>query len=106
MNAFNAPVDVTKCGAVLKKVEDLETSGRASSHKELEAYLTPDEMQILNFVRARQMVRPEDYVNIDTFTSDIIDGLALNMVHGSLGLISAQEAGNNTLQSEEVRRTP
>lgn len=84
-------MDVTKCGTVLKKVEDLETSGHGSSHRELEAYLTPDEMQILKFVRARQMVRPEDYVNIDTFTSDTIDGRALNMVHGSLGLVSGQE---------------
>lgn len=81
-------MDVSKCAPVLKKVEDLETSGSAGSHKELEAYLTSDEMHILNFVRARQMVRPEDYVNIDTFTSDTIDGRALNMVHGSLGLVS------------------
>jgi flavine halogenase len=49
-------------------------------------------MRILNTVRAREMVRSEDTVNIDTFTSDTIDGRALNMVHGSLGLISAQEA--------------
>lgn len=34
----------------------------------------------------------EDNVNIDTFTSDIIDGRALLMVHGSLGLVSELEA--------------
>ncbi|RYP51920.1 hypothetical protein DL768_002888 [Monosporascus sp. mg162] len=75
----------------MKRVEDLKISGSARDPKELEAYLSPEEMRILNTVRAREMVRSEDTVNIDTFTSDIIDGRAVNMVHGSLGLISAQE---------------
>lgn len=92
LNAFASPVDAAKRDAILKRVEDLKTSGHARSHKELEAYLTPDEMHVLNTVRAREMVRSEDTVNIDTFTSDTIDGRALNMVHGSLGLISAQES--------------
>lgn len=101
LNAFAAPVDTAKRDAVLKKVEDLETSGHANSHKELEAYLTPDEMLILNTVRAREMVRSEDTVNIDTFTSDTIDGRALNMVRGSLGLVSAQEAGKNAVKKSD-----
>jgi len=91
LKAF-APVDAAKRDAVLKRVEDLKSSGSAQSHKELEAYLSPEEMHILNTVRAREMVRSEDTVNIDTFTSDIIDGRAINMVHGSLGLLSAEES--------------
>lgn len=55
-------------------------------------------MHILNSVRAREMVRSEDTVNIDTFTSDIIDGRALNMVRGSLGLISEEEANKKTVK--------
>ncbi|KAL3961153.1 hypothetical protein ACCO45_006270 [Purpureocillium lilacinum] len=68
LKAF-APVDAAKRDAVLKRVEDLKSSGSA-----------------------QKMVRSEDTVNIDTFTSDIIDGRAINMVHGSLGLLSAEES--------------
>jgi hypothetical protein len=65
----------------------LKISGSAQDPKEL-----AEEMRILNTLRAREMVRSEDSMNLDTFTSDAIDGRAVNMVHGSLGLISAQEA--------------
>lgn len=85
-------MDPAKCDAVLKRVEDLKVSGTAQTNQELESNLTPEELHILNTVRAREMVRSEDTVNIDTFTSDTIDGRAVNMVHGSLGLISAEEA--------------
>lgn len=102
MKAF-APVDAAKRDAVMKRVEDLKISGTAKDPKELEAYLSPEEMHILNTVRAREMVRSEDTVNIDTFTSDIIDGRAVSMVHGSLGLISAQEAAKNVVtKSDDV----
>ena len=92
LNAFSGHVDATQRDAVLKKVEDLRLAGQAETQKELAAYLTPDELHILNTVRAREMVRSEDTVNIDTFTSDSIDGRVLNMVHGSLGLVAAPEA--------------
>jgi hypothetical protein len=98
LKAF-APVDVAKRDAVLKRVEDLTAAGSVQSHAELQAYLSADEMNILNSVRAREMVRSEDTVNIDTFASDIIDGRALNMVQGSLGLIA--EAG----VSKEVKKS-
>jgi flavine halogenase len=102
LNAF-VPVDAAKRDAVLKRVEDLKISGSAQDPKELEAYLSPEEMRILNTVRAREMVRSEDTINIDTFTSDTIDGRAVNMVHGSLGLISAQEAAKKvTKKSDDV----
>lgn len=91
LNAF-VPVDAAKRYAVLRRVEDLKTSGSAQDPKELEVYTSPDEMHILNTVRAREMVRSEDTVNIDTFISDTIDDRAVNMVHGSLGLISGEEA--------------
>ncbi|KAH9210135.1 hypothetical protein DL95DRAFT_526475 [Leptodontidium sp. 2 PMI_412] len=100
LKAF-APVDAAKRDAVMKRVEDLKISGIAKDPKELEAYLSPEEMHILNTVRAREMVRSEDTVNIDTFTSDIIDGRAVSMVHGSLGLISAQEAAKNVVKKSD-----
>jgi hypothetical protein len=75
----------------MARVEELKNSGSASSHAELQAYLSPDELHILNTVRAREMVRSEDTVDLNNFQTDIIDGRALNMTQGSLGLISAQE---------------
>jgi len=100
LNAF-VPVDAAKRDALLKRIEDLKISGSAQDPKELEAYLSPEEMRILNTVRAREMVRSEDTVNIDTFTSDTIDGRAVNMVHGSLGLISAQEAAKKVAKKSD-----
>lgn len=44
-------------------------------------------MRILNTVRAREMVRAEDALNIDHFEADTILGLNANMVTGQLGLI-------------------
>lgn len=82
--------------AVLQKVEALSINESTTSEVEiqanqvaLEAALTPDELRILNAIRARQMVRSEDTMNIDNFSFDTIDGLAPNMKRGSLGLVPA-----------------
>jgi hypothetical protein len=75
----------------MARVEELKNSGSAQSHAELQAYLSPDELTILNNVKAREMVRHEDIVDLNSFQTDIIDGRALNMVKGNLGLISAQD---------------
>ena len=52
--------------------------------------LSPDEMRILNTIRARQMMRREDTLNIDNFGKDAINGWVPLMKRGSLGL---QRAG-------------
>jgi len=57
--------------------------------EKLEANLSPDEMGILTTVRARQMVRSEDTMNIENFSVDSFDGLAPNMTRGDLGLVRA-----------------
>ncbi|KAI9649720.1 hypothetical protein NHQ30_002301 [Ciborinia camelliae] len=53
---------------------------------ELESILSPEQMHIMHTIRARQMLRSEDTLNIDTFGTDVIDGLSPNLVTGSLGL--------------------
>ena len=55
----------------------------------LEANLTEDETRILNTIRARQMMRSEDLINIENVTADIIDGRRINLERGSLGLATA-----------------
>ena len=51
--------------------------------------LTPDELKILKSIRARQMLRAEDTMSIDSFSSDTIDGWAPRVKQGSLGLLRA-----------------
>lgn len=51
--------------------------------------LSPDELKILNSIRARQMLRAEDTMSIDSFSSDVINGYAPRVKRGSLGLLKA-----------------
>lgn len=51
--------------------------------------LSPDELKILNTIRARQMLRVQDTMSIKSFTSDAINGLAPLVQRGSLGLHKA-----------------
>ena len=79
--------------AVLKKLDDLKISPSVASeaqtkaNEDLKEALSPDEMRVLSTIRAREMLRSEDTVNIDTFSTDTIDGLTANLVTGSLGLM-------------------
>jgi hypothetical protein len=98
MRAFQ-PVSPDEREGVHKKVEALSLNESTISEAEtqanqaaLEAALTPDELSILNAIRARQMIRSEDTMNIDNFSFDTIDGLAPNMKRGSLGLVPAAAA--------------
>lgn len=52
-----------------------------------ETNLTEDETQILNTMRARQMIRSEDLMNIDHLAADVLDGRRINLKRGSLGLV-------------------
>ncbi|KAL6713243.1 hypothetical protein ACLMJK_009364 [Lecanora helva] len=48
--------------------------------------LSPDEMSILNTIRARQMLRREDTLSIDSFSNSAINGFMPIVKRGSLGL--------------------
>ena len=56
--------------------------------------LSPDEMRILNTIRARQMLRREDTLSIDSFSNNAINGFMPIVKQGSLGL---QKAGGNPM---------
>lgn len=79
--------------ALVQKLKSLtaESSGDEAKTladiKKIEDGLTPDEQQVLNILRARRILRTEDAHTLDNFTLDVIDGLAPNMVRGSLGLL-------------------
>jgi hypothetical protein len=48
--------------------------------------LSEDELAVLRTIRARQMMRTEDAMNIDGFAQDVIDGFVPRLVRGRLGL--------------------
>lgn len=84
------PIDSEKKEAVLRKMDSLGLNDEtldAKTKGELEASMSPEEVHIMHQIRARQMIRTEDTVNIDTFSFDTIEGLTVNLQRGSLGLI-------------------
>jgi flavine halogenase len=63
--------------------------------EELEKTLSPEELKIMDTIRARRMIRAEDSMNIDNFSIDVINGMAPNLERGNLGLTKAQAAKIN-----------
>lgn len=80
-----------KLGATSTKGE-LEGVGMLG---EMEKHLSAEELQILETLQSRRMIR-EDPFEMDSFTLDTIDGLAPNLVRGGLGLIPSDEANIDT----------
>jgi hypothetical protein len=78
--------------AVVNKLRKLSVNTEAGDDEtidnalgEIEKSLTPDELQVLNILRGRRMIREDNY-SMDSFTLDTIDGLAPRMERGKLGL--------------------
>ncbi|CEJ60095.1 hypothetical protein PMG11_08681 [Penicillium brasilianum] len=91
------PVPLEEKEAVLRKMEDLGLNNKDLDPKvkaTLESSMSPQELHIMNTVRAREMLRSEDTINIDAFSFDTIGGLTVNLQHGRLGLVkpSGQKA--------------
>lgn len=61
--------------------------------------LTEDELKILNHIRAKQMLRFEDTLNLNHYGADAIDGLVPNLKTGKLSLVPE---GYNRLSKLEV----
>ena len=75
--------------AVLDKVATINSdnkTGTIDDKANLEQ-LTEDELKILNHIRAKQMLRFEDTLNLNHYGADAIDGLAPNLKTGALGLV-------------------
>ena len=68
-----------------------KVKGSGNDPKELEQ-LTEEEIKVLHTIRARQMLRTEDTLNLDNFRKDVIDGLMPSIEQGSLGLVKPSVA--------------
>lgn len=51
--------------------------------------LTDEEVKVMNYIRARQLLRTEDTMHLEHFSTDVIDGLAPVVERGRLTLTEA-----------------
>lgn len=58
--------------------------------EELKNTLSPEELDIMNTIRGRRMIRAEDSLNIDNYRLDSINGMAPNLERGNLTLRKAE----------------
>ncbi|KAL9598782.1 MAG: hypothetical protein Q9219_004280 [cf. Caloplaca sp. 3 TL-2023] len=68
---------------------DLNNAQVQSKIDALRESLEPEEKRVLDFIRARKAMRTEDTLHIESFTSDVIDGLAPRLERGNLTLVDA-----------------
>ncbi|KAF5131118.1 Flavine halogenase aclH [Metarhizium anisopliae] len=86
-----------KKDALFDKLRKLDSKALQDDAKQvqtldgIEKHLTADELQILEILRSRRMIR-EDPFEMDSFTLDTIDGMAPKLVRGSLGLVNYEQA--------------
>lgn len=77
----------------LRKLGDSSTrqDSTVATLDDIEENLSAEELDILATLRSRRMVR-EDPFEMDSFALDTIDGMAPNLVQGSLGLVKSEQA--------------
>ena len=86
LHAFKGNIPREAREAVLEKLDRIKADAdRVETSEDLEQ-LNEDELAILRTVRARQMLRTEDCINIDYFAQNVIDGFVPRLVRGDLGL--------------------
>ncbi|KAJ5688992.1 hypothetical protein N7462_003384 [Penicillium macrosclerotiorum] len=87
------PVSKEQKEEVLRKMENFENINRNDesfhprTRADFEASMSPDEARIMNTIRAREMLRSEDTINIDTFSVETINGLTVYLQRGQLSLV-------------------
>ena len=92
-----AHVPVEQKDALLEKLKNLGLSDPTATDlktreaiEELEKTLSPEELNIMNTIRGRRMIRAEDSLNIENFTLDTINGMAPYLERGNLTLRKAE----------------
>lgn len=87
----------------MEKLDSVKADPNVESKEDLEK-LTDDELAILRTIRARQMMRSEDAMNIDTFKADAIEGFLPRLETGKLGLskLTGQARGSAPVHKENL----
>jgi hypothetical protein len=95
---------------MLDKLKALGIDGNADDAKtmeaiaELEKTCSPEELKIMDTIRARRMVRAEDSLNIENYSIDVIDGMAPHLERGNLTLKKAKKAPVNFTKDDVLSR--
>jgi hypothetical protein len=89
LNAYNQITPQDR-NAVLDKLASVRADPSKETREDLEK-LTEDELTILRTIRARQIIRTEDTLNIDHFSEDAIDGFMPRLKRGELGLARVEQ---------------
>ena len=63
--------------------------GQTTVTQRMKDSLSPEHKRAIDSIRARRLMRTEDTMHIDSFTTDVIDGMAPNLVRGNLTLVKA-----------------
>lgn len=87
--------------AVLDKLDRVKSDPKTETKEDLEK-LTEDELAVLRTIRARQMLRTEDAMNIESFSHDVIDGFVPRLIRGKLGLNKVQNHSADIKSSESL----
>ncbi|KAL8794417.1 MAG: hypothetical protein Q9195_003004 [Heterodermia aff. obscurata] len=93
--------------AVLQKLDSALQNG-ASHENIIQAMrdsLDLEEQRVMDYIRARQILRTEDSMHIDNFTTDVIDGLAPRLERGHLTLERAVPGTTGAKVVMETRQT-
>ncbi|TVY62729.1 Sulochrin halogenase, partial [Lachnellula suecica] len=84
--------------AVLDKINSVKIEGGNETAEDLEK-LNEDELRVLRTIRARQILSAQEAVNMNGFSQGVMDGLAPQLVRGSLSLRRV-DAGALPMDSE------
>lgn len=74
--------------------------------EEMKGSMSPEEKRAVDFIRARQVMRADDANNINTFTTDVIDGWTPNLERGKLTLLRAGPTKMDTASKENITPLP
>ncbi|KAJ5794712.1 hypothetical protein N7457_001311 [Penicillium paradoxum] len=92
-----AHVPVERKDALLEKMKNHGVSDPTATDlktrealEELKNTLSPAELEIMNTIRGRRMIRAEDSLNIDNYRLDSINGMAPHLERGNLTLRKAE----------------
>ncbi|KAF4627991.1 hypothetical protein G7Y89_g10163 [Cudoniella acicularis] len=66
---------------------DMTDEEYSQAISEVETVLTAEQLDMLNSIRKRQVLLPDDIINLDSTGFDVIDGLSANLITGQLGLV-------------------
>ncbi|KAL8632016.1 hypothetical protein Q9189_002281 [Teloschistes chrysophthalmus] len=80
-------------------------SDRQNKLKVFRDSLDPEEQRVMDYIRARQLLRTEDTMHIGNFATDVIDGLAPRLERGRLTLVDATSMPSTAKTDVETTQT-